>query len=146
MLSPSTRTTLFPYTTLFRSFNVTNTTSFDVPGDNVTQNENFNGFPAQGQPLYNGWPCAGKPLKFSFWVTDRKSTRLNSSHSSISYAVLCLKKQTLTNSNVRHLFLLYFNTFYFHAIAIYENYPLSLHDALPIFQCDQYHQFRRPRR
>ena len=34
-------------------FNVTNTTSFDVPGDNVTQNENFNGFPAQGQPLYN---------------------------------------------------------------------------------------------
>src|SRR5699024_4584122 len=49
---------------------------------------------------------------------DRKSTRLNSSHVSISYAVFCLKT----------------------AISTYENFHLSLHDALPIFgkPC-QYH-------
>ncbi len=37
----------------FDVFNVTNTPSFDIPGDNVTQNENFNGFPTLGEPLYN---------------------------------------------------------------------------------------------
>jgi hypothetical protein len=34
-------------------FNVTNTASFDVPLDDVTQNENFNDFPTQGSQLYN---------------------------------------------------------------------------------------------
>ncbi len=34
----------------FDVFNVTNTTSFDIPGDNVTQNEGFNDFPVQGTP------------------------------------------------------------------------------------------------
>ena len=37
----------------FDVFNLTNTTSFDIPIDDVTQNENFNDFPVQGQPLYN---------------------------------------------------------------------------------------------
>jgi hypothetical protein len=37
----------------FDVFNLTNTTSFDIPIDNVTQNEDFNGFPNLGQPLYN---------------------------------------------------------------------------------------------
>jgi hypothetical protein len=37
----------------FDVFNVTNTTSFDIPIDDVTQNENFNDFPTSGQPLYN---------------------------------------------------------------------------------------------
>jgi len=37
----------------FDVFNLTNTPSFDIPIDDVTQNENFNGFPTQGQPLYN---------------------------------------------------------------------------------------------
>src|SRR5439155_18839268 len=59
------RSTLFPYTTLFRS-----------PGR------------ARGIlrfPTYHVW-------KYS--VVDRKSTRLNSSHVAISYAVFCLKKKT----------------------------------------------------
>jgi hypothetical protein len=34
-------------------FNVTNTTSFDIPIDNVSQNQYYNDFPTQGQPLYN---------------------------------------------------------------------------------------------
>src|SRR6266581_4458145 len=91
---------------------------------------------------------------------DRKSTRLNSSHPSISYAVFCLKKkihfldpgyinsQTLTESVVykyafsaknngaltydhnRITYLLIF--FFFNDTATTEIYTLSLHDALPI--------------
>src|SRR2546430_128946 len=49
---------------------------------------------------------------------DRKSTRLNSSHSQISYAVFCLK-----NNN---------RSFFFNDTATTEIYTLSLHDALPI--------------
>jgi hypothetical protein len=37
----------------FDVFNLTNTPSFDIPIDDVIQNENFNGFPTQGKPLYN---------------------------------------------------------------------------------------------
>src|SRR6266568_2704242 len=87
---------------------------------------------------------------------DRKSTRLNSSHSSISYAVFCLKKKTTTHvgSSIRHLatdslqrhvqassfnfcsssLLLLCGTavFFFNDTATTEIYTLSLHDALPI--------------
>src|SRR3712207_3132455 len=51
---------------------------------------------------------------------DRKSTRLNSSHANISYAVFCLKKKTAT-------------MFFFNDTATTEIYTLSLHDALPIW-------------
>src|SRR3712207_2384616 len=50
---------------------------------------------------------------------DRKSTRLNSSHANISYAVFCLKKKIDT-------------VFFFNDTATTEIYTLSLHDALPI--------------
>src|SRR3989337_2767447 len=76
---------------------------------------------------------------------DRKSTRLNSSHGSISYAVFCLKKQNespalrawgkgpgyplgVGNFSMRYLFLFFF----FNDTAPTEIYTLSLHDALPI--------------
>ena len=49
-------------------------------------------------------------------LTDRKSTRLNSSHITISYAVFCLKK------------------IFFNDTATTEIYTLSLHDALPIWR------------
>src|SRR6516164_7366753 len=62
-----TRSTLFPYTTLFRS-----------------PNELSNSALAQRSAR----SCTARPTQ------DRKSTRLNSSHSSISYAVFCLKKKT----------------------------------------------------
>src|SRR6266511_790536 len=52
---------------------------------------------------------------------DRKSTRLNSSHVKISYAVFCLKKKNI---------ILCF--FFFNDTATTEIYTLSLHDALPI--------------
>src|SRR5437773_6895300 len=79
------RSTLFPYTTLFRS----------LPGSNRR---------ALPRPLEpDPWeyhPCRGgrniPALRGTGVLTyrDRKSTRLNSSHITISYAVFCLKKKT----------------------------------------------------
>src|SRR3989337_3430768 len=63
MIRRPPRSTLFPYTTLFRSR------------------------PDVHHPAEPAHPCRGHPQ-------DRKSTRLNSSHGSISYAVFCLKKKT----------------------------------------------------
>src|SRR3712207_3233737 len=56
---------------------------------------------------------------------DRKSTRLNSSHANISYAVFCLKKKSIITYTLP-LF------FFFNDTATTEIYTLSLHDALPI--------------
>src|SRR5712664_4681338 len=63
MIRRPPRSTLFPYTTLFRSFSI------------------------RWTPLL--------PRLWSIWrrARDRKSTRLNSSHDQISYAVFCLKKK-----------------------------------------------------
>src|SRR2546430_102336 len=61
---------------------------------------------------------------------DRKSTRLNSSHSQISYAVFCLKKKK-NNSIILHSHPIYL-FFFFNDTATTEIYTLSLHDALPI--------------
>src|ERR1039458_2927802 len=58
---------------------------------------------------------------------DRKSTRLNSSHLGISYAVFCLKKITHKSLSLRAL-----RDFFFNDTATTEIYTLSLHDALPI--------------
>src|SRR5690348_18099899 len=83
MIRPPPRSTLFPYTTLFRS-------------------------PALGgapvSPLAAGAGAESGHLELTDQIAqhpavatltpDRKSTRLNSSHPSISYAVFCLKKKT----------------------------------------------------
>src|SRR5207248_2003210 len=58
---------------------------------------------------------------------DRKSTRLNSSHRTISYAVFCLKKKIKTV-----LIYIFLYIFFFNDTAPTEIYTLSLHDALPI--------------
>src|SRR3712207_3305493 len=58
---------------------------------------------------------------------DRKSTRLNSSHANISYAVFCLKKKKGGATD-----LLALKHFFFNDTATTEIYTLSLHDALPI--------------
>src|SRR2546430_7424509 len=78
MIRRPPRSTLFPYTTLFRSRFV---------------DQEF--YQRDGPPLrFNG--DVGKPhqpLRDLIFLVDRKSTRLNSSHSQISYAVFCLKKK-----------------------------------------------------
>src|SRR3712207_7598413 len=96
MIRRPPRSTLFPYTTLFRS---------------DCHSAWFRGIPALGVPGVGNWhkewasyladipnvlvlvePDRGEQLWAALNETDRKSTRLNSSHVNISYAVFCLKK------------------------------------------------------
>src|SRR3712207_8848609 len=81
MIRRPPRSTLFPYTTLFRSL-----LAF---GASVLAR-------VQGTPPAVGKIVQGKDFKGSrveLTTLDRKSTRLNSSHANISYAVFCLKKK-----------------------------------------------------
>src|SRR6266571_417467 len=131
MIRRPPRSTLFPYTTLFRS----PPTSPPTP-------------PGRARP-----PGAGPG-------GDRKSTRLNSGHMSISYAVFCLKKKNKLFNNLIHrnqsaafssvkvrpnhetnINIIALRTgmevnshsvFFFIDTATTEIYTLSLHDALPI--------------
>src|SRR4051812_6605102 len=156
MIRRPPRSTLFPYTTLFRS--------------SVTSGARCSSCASCSTPP-NGPAATRSP-------TDRKSTRLNSSHMSISYAVFCLKKKKTVDEDDqlvrppsgrldRHLcppeprtarpggrpqsgglcacgLLMSFVTaallaalfsvfFFFNDPATTEIYTLSLHDALPIF-------------
>src|ERR1022692_2695680 len=115
MIRRPPRSTLFPYTTLFRSI----------------------GLP---KPSPTPWIRCWHRIQ-----GDRKSTRLNSSHLVISYAVFCLKKK---KNRIQHRGLryppltfpaLYLGHlalarlfFFFNDTATTEIYTLSLHDALPI--------------
>src|SRR5690348_17692163 len=90
MIRRPPRSTLFPYTTLFRSIHfgfkdlIAGELDFDTLGAGAHE---------QG---------AGLAVEFVDVadVADRKSTRLNSSHPSISYAVFCLKKKKTINGSV----------------------------------------------
>src|SRR5437867_4932735 len=91
MPPPPPRSTLFPYTTLFRSHRPTDA----VAGARVER-------------WVERWPAiaarhrddAGAPPRHV--PIDRKSTRLNSSHRTISYAVFCLKKKKKTFKQTKH--------------------------------------------
>src|SRR2546427_1822142 len=84
MIRRPPRSTLFPYTTLFRSLKEKGLAGSKIATDS------FDG--AAG-----GWGYRGPSSPFSF--RDRKSTRLNSSHSQISYALFFLKKKTILSDN-----------------------------------------------
>src|SRR3712207_7391032 len=89
MIRRPPRSTLFPYTTLFRSLRMCQTL----------------GMQALGQRLLSPLPGVLRPRRVAGLSErelevlrlvaqgDRKSTRLNSSHANISYAVFCLKKK-----------------------------------------------------
>src|SRR5256885_9347304 len=82
MIRRPPRSTLFPYTTLFRSSRAPPRTA---PSSQA-------GAPAAA--THRGPPRAGeRPVTGRLRPVDRKSTRLNSSHLVISYAVFCLKKK-----------------------------------------------------
>src|SRR3712207_8861239 len=92
MIRRPPRSTLFPYTTLFRSFQ-----NLSI----VMQQASINTVLAAGMTfviLTGGIDLSvGSILAAAAMVAilgDRKSTRLNSSHANISYAVFCLKKKT----------------------------------------------------
>src|SRR5438132_2565696 len=74
MIPRPPRSTLFPYTTLFRSW------TYDPVGNQLTSMDPLNHITTYEYDARN-------------LLVDRKSTRLNSSHTVISYAVFCLKKK-----------------------------------------------------
>src|SRR5574343_230710 len=120
MIRRPPRSTLFPYTTLFRS---------------MDNNPESNGL----------FIDVENSLTETFLQLDRKSTRLNSSHITNSYADFCLKKKKNMMQNT-HIIIFVPSTgvlkitqllssdifFFFNDTATTEIYTLSLHDALPI--------------
>src|SRR2546427_7829679 len=86
MIRRPPRSTLFPYTTLFRSFD-------DPTGPLILSAE-------EQMALLSGNPLVLKKVEVD---KDRKSTRLNSSHSQISYAVFCLKKKKIMDYLITHI-------------------------------------------
>src|SRR3712207_8727375 len=84
MIRRPPRSTLFPYTTLFRSYAEARATIDEIRNALTDRLCEFCG-PAGVDPAVF-FSAVGELL-------DRKSTRLNSSHANISYAVFCLKKK-----------------------------------------------------
>src|SRR3712207_7360702 len=98
MIRRPPRSTLFPSTTLFRSIWNERTdlrTHEPVLGETPVDQDRVRDW-AEGLDI----PIGGETILFvdceaAFYRTDRKSTRLNSSHANISYAVFCLKIKTM---------------------------------------------------
>src|SRR3712207_7465665 len=93
MIRRPPRSTLFPYTTLFRSAADPAAPTWSFTTDRTA------GFWVRRQALetavhrWDAQHAAGEPERIDPALADRKSTRLNSSHANISYAVFCLKKK-----------------------------------------------------
>src|SRR5690242_5457763 len=121
MIRTPPRSTLFPYTTLFRSRDWRREASrvFFLTAPSGVHFQPPAGLRLPARRKVRGMDVLVRMVEHHVWLTgemiergarlDRKSTRLNSSHMSISYAVFCLNDP--------------------HTSAIYT---LSLHDALPI--------------
>src|SRR5690242_21589330 len=93
MLRPPPRSTLFPYTTLFRSAGAF-LGQHMIP---VVLGPKARSYVIDHHHLARALHDEGVPHV----LTDRKSTRLNSSHMSISYAVFCLKKKNVASAPAR---------------------------------------------
>src|SRR3712207_7853557 len=130
MIRRPPRSTLFPYTTLFRSIGIFNA------GANI--GAILTPLIAPFLVLWFGWRAAflfTGAIVFiwlAFWWTlyrrprDRKSTRLNSSHANISYAVFCLKKKKTTYD----ILLFYY---YHPIIATSHSLKYSIHTTVYIY-------------
>src|SRR2546430_56808 len=134
MIRRPPRSTLFPYTTLFRS-----SRRGGRPRSSTSRAPSC----AKRRGSVSRCPCTQRSTAWSRAArprgtpidpaADRKSTRLNSSHSQISYAVFCLKKKK-ERSTICLLPPPGLTFFFFNDTATTEIYTLSLHDALPIFE------------
>src|SRR2546430_10134511 len=100
MIRRPPRSTLFPYTTLFRSHDLHMSALVATAGIMVRSRASW-----QGTLMLVGQPAE---------ETDRKSTRLNSSHSQNSYAVFCLKKKKTDTYE-----LIYSTTYMPHAVNVH---------------------------
>src|SRR2546426_9315437 len=97
MIRRPPRSTLFPYTTLFRSHTIIVFCIFFC----LYSGNNFLAF-SSGLFLAQGLLVVGALCYFMHVsVEDRKSTRLNSSHLVISYAVFCLKKKKIKDLMIK---------------------------------------------
>src|SRR5256885_4697609 len=97
MIRRPPRSTLFPYTTLFRSLLFGHFVGTARPSD----------FPSTCMLDFWITSFSNRPAHDCVSGVDRKSTRLNSSHLVISYAVFCLKKKK--NKITRYCYYLYFS-------------------------------------
>src|SRR3989442_7282635 len=87
MIRRPPRSTLFPYTTLFRSLKL------DFLEHCIAATGNRPADQRLGLADYDVVVEWSRDVGLGDWILDRKSTRLNSSHVRISYAVFCLKKK-----------------------------------------------------
>src|SRR3712207_8881654 len=95
MIRRPPRSTLFPYTTLFRSSDLIEGRG----GNDLIDGDNWLNVRIRitvGNEIFTADTMNGKVYRLEDYADgapDRKSTRLNSSHANISYAVFCLKKK-----------------------------------------------------
>src|SRR3712207_9004844 len=92
MIRRPPRSTLFPYTTLFRSLGAP-PDAFAHPREPRAQA--FKALCRLRHPSVSWQPFRNANITAGLARPDRKSTRLNSSHANISYAVFCLKKKKI---------------------------------------------------
>src|SRR3712207_8962218 len=102
MIRRPPRSTLFPYTTLFRS-------GIAAGGGKILKRIGIYGEVAAGRAIFGRHVGNGRlileaevikagAIELDELAEDRKSTRLNSSHANISYAVFCLKKKKYSHN------------------------------------------------
>src|SRR3712207_7769214 len=97
MIRRPPRSTLFPYTTLFRSVVQIDYLVSHADGlvEVVEERDHLDVHEWVGRPEDLGSDLGVLSVAAPLLALDRKSTRLNSSHANISYAVFCLKKKTI---------------------------------------------------
>src|SRR2546422_546886 len=138
MIRRPPRSTLFPYTTLFRSDRPVGEHARLVDELRLQEGERR----GAGQDLERRGRQE-RAIGVARVDRDRKSTRLNSSHGYISYAVFCLKKKRtpvstqgllspISSCSASCVCARSSSFFFFNDTATTEIYTLSLHDALPI--------------
>src|SRR3712207_8434057 len=93
MIRRPPRSTLFPYTTLFRSM-IQMLSSHDTKSKGYGGKRKDSRGQLERRGGLSGWAGCGE--------RDRKSTRLNSSHANISYAVFCLQKKSTGTASDRN--------------------------------------------
>src|SRR3712207_7028424 len=93
MIRRPPRSTLFPYTTLFRSVNKAEKAGVKLPWTPFAEHGVQSVRSASWQNPMAIALGVFQPITVYPFYEDRKSTRLNSSHANISYAVFCLKKK-----------------------------------------------------
>src|SRR3712207_8153054 len=97
MIRRPPRSTLFPYTTLFRSYCASSLNSIWIAANAIKAGDGDTYIAAGVESVSVAGPHPEATLPDTQnpkLQGDRKSTRLNSSHANISYAVFCLKKKT----------------------------------------------------